>query len=160
AHRAGSSDCCYCIRRSLSPQRGSPLVRIRGPRYLEPCHPSEGIVREREADMTEDRFTDDERAAIYRLLRARRDVRHFRPDPVPDAGLRRMLEAAPLAPSVGFMQPWNFVLIRSLEIRQRVRESFEARNREQLAAVPGEERKELYRQLKLEGILEAPLNVA
>jgi 5,6-dimethylbenzimidazole synthase len=110
--------------------------------------------------MCQAEFSQEERDALYRVIRARRDVRHFRPDPVPPPVLARILEAAHLAPSVGFMQPWNFILITSEEVRGQVRRSFEERNRAELAKVPTAERAELYRGLKLEGILEAPLNLA
>jgi 5,6-dimethylbenzimidazole synthase len=105
-------------------------------------------------------FSPQDRETLHQIIAARRDVRHFRPDPVPPDVLRRMLEAAHLAPSVGFMQPWNFLLITSLELRRQIRASFEEQNREQLEKIPGPERQELYRRLKLEGILEAPLNLA
>jgi len=94
------------------------------------------------------------------LIGARRDVRHFRPDPVPADVLQRVLEAAHAAPSVGLMQPWNFLVIRSLEIRQRITDSFASVNEDEKAKLAGTARDELYRSLKLEGILEAPLNLA
>ena len=66
-------------------------------------------------------FSDSDRAAVYRAILTRRDVRaQFRPDPVPREVLLRILNAAHHAPSVGFMQPWNFLLIRSVD-RVRVR---------------------------------------
>jgi 5,6-dimethylbenzimidazole synthase len=67
---------------------------------------------------------------------------------------------AHLAPSVGLMQPWNFVIVRSPEARRRVRALFEEANARELARLEGDERRELYSRLKLEGILEAPLNLA
>jgi 5,6-dimethylbenzimidazole synthase len=105
-------------------------------------------------------FSQEDRETLYRVIEARRDVRHFLPTPVPPDVLRRILGAAHHAPSVGFMQPWNFILIASEATRRQVRACFLEQNREQLEQVPGPERKELYRRLKLEGILEAPLNVA
>ncbi|MDB6105093.1 MAG: bluB, partial [Gammaproteobacteria bacterium] len=54
-------------------------------------------------------FTDQEIAAIYRVIALRRDMRHFLPDPLDDALMERLLRAAHLAPSVGFMQPWRFI---------------------------------------------------
>lgn len=105
-------------------------------------------------------FSEAERHAIHRLIQTRRDVRHFLPTPVPAAVLRRILDAAHHAPSVGFMQPWNFILVSSLALRQQVRASFEERNRRELDAIPVPQRQALYRNLKLEGILEAPLNIA
>jgi 5,6-dimethylbenzimidazole synthase len=57
------------------------------------------------------RFSESERAAIYRVIAERRDMRHFRPDPVDPAVLKRLLAAAHQAPSVGLMQPWRFIRI-------------------------------------------------
>lgn len=95
---------------------------------------------------------------VYEAIHARRDIRRFRPDPVPEDRLLRILEAAHHAPSVGFMQPWNFILIRDLDLRRRVRAGFERENRRAAGLYRGR-RRELYRSLKLEGILDAPLNL-
>ncbi len=103
-------------------------------------------------------FSEPERAAVYRAIFERRDCRHFLPDPLPDDLIVRLLTAAHHAPSVGFMQPWNFLLIRSIEVRQQVRDAFERANDRAAAMFPGA-RGELYRNLKLEGILESPLNL-
>lgn len=103
-------------------------------------------------------FTAEERAAVYRAIFERRDCRHFLPDPVPDDVLARILIAAHHAPSVGFMQPWNFLVIRSREVRERVKQAFENANARAAALFPGQ-RGELYSALKLEGILESPLNL-
>lgn len=103
-------------------------------------------------------FSDLERSAVYRAIFERRDCRRFLPDPLPDDLIARLLSAAHHAPSVGFMQPWNFVLIRSLEVRSQVKAAFERANAAANAQFPGE-RGELYRSLKLEGILESPLNL-
>jgi nicotinate-nucleotide--dimethylbenzimidazole phosphoribosyltransferase len=66
-------------------------------------------------------FAEDERAAVYRAIHERRDVRTgFRRDPVPDDVLTRVLAAAHTAPSVGFSQPWDFLVLRSPETRTRV----------------------------------------
>ena len=65
-------------------------------------------------------FNDEERASFYRLIAARRDIRRFRPDPIPEDVLLRILWAAHHAGSVGYMQPWNFIVIRDQEIRQSV----------------------------------------
>jgi 5,6-dimethylbenzimidazole synthase len=105
-------------------------------------------------------FDEAEREAIYKVMRSRRDVREFQSRPVPDDVLRRILEMAHLAPSVGFMQPWNFVLVSSLEVRQRVKVLFEEANARELARIEDPARRELYPRLKLEGILESALNVA
>ncbi|MFC4078175.1 5,6-dimethylbenzimidazole synthase [Salinithrix halophila] len=105
-------------------------------------------------------FDDRDRAVLHRIIRARRDIRHFRPDPIPSEALTRILEAAHYAPSVGFKQPWNFILIRSKEIRKQIKGLFEEANREELEKLSEDERLDLYRSLKLEGIMEAPLNLA
>ncbi len=105
-------------------------------------------------------FNDAEREAIYKVMRGRRDIRRFQSRPIPDELLRQILEMAHLAPSVGFMQPWNFLLISSVEIRRQVKLLFEEVNAKELARIDDAQRRELYAQLKLEGILEAPLNIA
>jgi len=104
-------------------------------------------------------FSDAERAAVYRAIFSRRDVRaQFVSDPVPDAVLARVLAAAHHAPSVGFMQPWNFIVVRSTEVRARLHAAFETANAEAARAFSGQ-RGEVYRRLKLEGIREAPLGI-
>lgn len=105
-------------------------------------------------------FSDAEREAVYRVIQARRDIRKFSAEPVPEPVLMRVLEAAHRAPSVGFMQPWNFILIRSRPTRERIRESFEKTNAAELKKLSADERHDLYTRLKLEGILESPLNIA
>lgn len=102
---------------------------------------------------------DDERAIIYRNMLARRDVRsQFVDTPVEDALLARILTAAHFAPSVGFMQPWSFVLVRDPAVKARAHAAFERANAEAAQMFEGE-RREAYRQLRLEGILEAPVNL-
>ena len=104
-------------------------------------------------------FSDEERRGVYRAIYERRDVRsHFLPDPVPDEVLGRILDAAHHAPSVGFMQPWDFLVIRDDSIREAVHRNFECANRRAAEAYHGEQRK-LYDSLKLAGIIEAPVNV-
>jgi len=106
--------------------------------------------------MTE--FSLAERAALYRVIESRRDVRAFRPDPIPEEALRRILGAAHHAPSVGLMQPWNFVVIRSAATKAEVKTLFLRENARAAANYAGP-RAALYRSLKLEGIEEAPLNL-
>ncbi|MBV8228637.1 MAG: 5,6-dimethylbenzimidazole synthase, partial [Planctomycetaceae bacterium] len=103
-------------------------------------------------------FTASEREAVYRAILERRDCRRFLPDPIPDDVVARLLVAAHHAPSVGFMQPWNFVVIRSIEVRGRIKSAFERANARASALFTGE-RGAAYRALKLEGIMEAPLNL-
>ena len=66
-------------------------------------------------------FSPEEIAAVYRAIHERRDMRHFLPDPVDPALLRRLLLAAHHAPSVGFSQPWRFIRITDLDLRERIR---------------------------------------
>lgn len=108
---------------------------------------------------TDHRFSDAERHGLYRAIRERRDVRaQFLPDPIPPEVLTRLLQAAHHAPSVGFMQPWDFIVIDSLEVRQAVQAIFEGENQKAAANYVGEQAT-LYRRLKLEGILESPINL-
>jgi 5,6-dimethylbenzimidazole synthase len=99
-----------------------------------------------------------EKAGLYRAIFERRDMRRFLPEPVPEPVLARILDAAHHAPSVGFMQPWDFLLIREPAIRSQVHASFLEANADAFAMFEGD-RQELYGRLKLEGILEAPLNI-
>lgn len=106
-----------------------------------------------------DAFPCEERQAVYRAIETRRDVRdQFLPDPLPDDLVRRLLQAAHNAPSVGFMQPWNFLLVRNLPTRQAVHAAFLKANAEAQTMFSGE-RQARYRALKLEGILKAPLSI-
>lgn len=99
------------------------------------------------------------RAAVYRTIFSRRDVRgQFMPDPIPDEVLSRLLTAAHFAPSVGFMQPWSFLLVRDPAVKRRVHDAFLQANAE-AALLFEEERRDQYRQLRLQGILDAPLNL-
>jgi 5,6-dimethylbenzimidazole synthase len=112
------------------------------------------------ADFVPAAFPEAQREAIRKVMRDRRDVRRFRPAPVPDDVLRRILEMAHLAPSVGFMQPWNFIVITSAELRRQVKALFEEVNARERARIDDPARRDLYARLTLEGILEAPLNLA
>lgn len=95
---------------------------------------------------------------IYDAIFTRRDVRRFRPDPVPNEVLYRVLEAAHHAPSVGFMQPWNFIVVRDHEVKTQVKQVFVEENTRAARRYRGQ-RRVLYDSLKLEGILEAPINL-
>jgi len=104
-------------------------------------------------------FEIQERDAVYRAIATRRDVRRgFLDKPMPDELLRRLLSAAHCAPSVGFMQPSRFIVIRDCRVRSAVHEAFLQANEEATATYSGE-RREQYANLKLEGILEAPQNL-
>ncbi|QDL94421.1 5,6-dimethylbenzimidazole synthase (plasmid) [Paroceanicella profunda] len=104
-------------------------------------------------------FSAEERAAVYRAITTRRDVRsQFLPDPLPEALVQRLLMAAHHAPSVGLMQPWNFILVREAAAKARMRAAFERANAAASARFAGA-RRALYDSLKLQGITEAPLNL-
>ena len=104
-------------------------------------------------------FTRSQKEGLYKAIYKRRDVRgHFLPAPVSERLLRKVLDAAHHAGSVGFMQPWSFIVIRAEGVKQAVKSLFEQANKKATEVFEGE-KKELYSKLKLEGILEAPVNL-
>ena len=104
-------------------------------------------------------FSDPERAAVYRVIFERRDVRrNFLPTPIADHVLARILTAAHHAGSVGFMQPWDFVVVRQRATKRAVKQLFKKTNAEAALRYEGSQAT-LYRSLKLEGIEEAPVNI-
>jgi 5,6-dimethylbenzimidazole synthase len=104
-------------------------------------------------------FCEADKRGLYRAIQERRDVRSgFLPEPLSEPLLLRLLEAAHHAPSVGFMQPWRFLVLRSRSARMRVHEIFVESNRAALNSYDGAQAVQ-YDGLKLEGILEAPQNV-
>ena len=105
-------------------------------------------------------YPDEQRAAVYRVIGERRDVRAgFRPDPVPDDVLCRVLAAAHQAPSVGFSQPWDFIVITERPQRERIA-ALARRNRDRYeAGLPGA-RSRAFGRLKVESILDTPVNIA
>lgn len=108
---------------------------------------------------TNGRFSASEREAVYRAIFQRRDVRrNFLPTPIHDQVLTRLLTAAHHAGSVGFMQPWDFVIVRDPETKRAVKRLFRRTNSEAARHYKAG-RADLYRSLKLEGIEEAPVNL-
>ena len=105
-----------------------------------------------------DNFTVADRDALYKIILGRRDIRSFKNVPIPDETLARIMQAAHQGPSVGFMQPWDFVMIKSIEVREKVKALFE-RERESAAVFYDEPQRSHYLSLKLEGILESPVNI-
>lgn len=104
-------------------------------------------------------FSVAERDSVYKCIEKRRDVRgQFLPEPIPDETLARVLRAAHHAPSVGFMQPWDFIVVRDPEVKRKVRDAFQAANTE-AAEMFDAEQQHTYRALKLEGIVEAPVGI-
>lgn len=103
-------------------------------------------------------FTEAERQAVYKVIETRRDVRTFLPDPLPEDAVQRILEAAHHGPSVGFMQPWNFILITSEEVKRRLAWASE-KERKALAIHYEGDRADRFLRLKVQGIQEAPLTI-
>ncbi|MFD7878456.1 nicotinate-nucleotide--dimethylbenzimidazole phosphoribosyltransferase, partial [Streptomyces sp. NPDC059766] len=104
-------------------------------------------------------FAEAEREAVLRVIRERRDIRNgFRNDPIPHEVLLRVLEAAHTAPSVGHSQPWDFVVIRSAETRRTMHE-LAMRQREAYAKSLPKGRAKQFREMKIEAILDTPVNV-
>lgn len=96
---------------------------------------------------------------LTRLFRWRRDVRHFRTDPVPESILSELLDLACLAPSVGNSQPWRFVRVDDTARRQAVRDSFTRSNQAAAGDYEGEQQ-DRYLRLKLQGMDQAPVHLA
>ncbi|MFZ5478170.1 MAG: nicotinate-nucleotide--dimethylbenzimidazole phosphoribosyltransferase [Myxococcota bacterium] len=103
-------------------------------------------------------FAPADRDAVYRAIHTRRDTRAYLPDPVPPEVLARVLDAAHHAPSVGFMQPWNFLLVEDAALRRRVYDHVRATSAE-AGRTYTDDRAAAYAALKLQGILDAPLNL-
>ncbi|WP_144544012.1 5,6-dimethylbenzimidazole synthase [Cytobacillus oceanisediminis] len=104
-------------------------------------------------------FSNEEREAIYKVISTRRDIRNFLPDPVPKEAVSRILEAAHYAPSVGFMQPWNFILIESNELKKRLAWAADKERRALAIHYEDDDRAEKFLSLKVEGIKDAPLTI-
>ena len=106
-------------------------------------------------------FSNEDQDLLEQVMLHRRDVRgnNFLPDEVPDEVINKVIHSASLAPSVGFSQPWEFVLIRDQSVKKQVCESFEIENKKAAGAF-SDDKREFYTRLKLEGILEAPVNIA
>jgi len=110
-------------------------------------------------ELHSEEFSHDAKEAIYRVIFERRDVReNYLPDTIPLKTLARLLAAAHCAPSVGFMQPWDFILIEDIGIRRLVKDIFLKANSCAIDRYTGEQA-ERYKSLKLESILETPLNI-
>ncbi|MER7485404.1 nicotinate-nucleotide--dimethylbenzimidazole phosphoribosyltransferase [Streptomyces sp. NPDC126497] len=104
-------------------------------------------------------YDDAEREAVLKVMRERRDIRNgFRGDPIPHEVLLRVLEAAHTAPSVGHSQPWDFVVIRSAETRRSMHE-LAMRQRDAYAKSLPKGRAKQFKELKIEAILDTPVNI-
>jgi nicotinate-nucleotide--dimethylbenzimidazole phosphoribosyltransferase len=114
-------------------------------------------ARERGADPQGWRFPEEAAEAVHRVIAERRDIRRFRPDPVPEEVLSRLLEAAHRAPSVGLMQPWRMIVVESVETRAAVRQLAQRERLRQ--AERFDERAAHFLDQKIEGIVEAPMGI-
>lgn len=104
-------------------------------------------------------FTDNEKKGLYKAIYSRRDVRsHFTSRPIKDDILSRILNAAHHAPSVGFSQPWNFILIKDINTKKKIKDSFEE-EKDRSSKLVEEPKRTKYLSFKLEGILESPINL-
>ncbi|MCJ1880432.1 5,6-dimethylbenzimidazole synthase [Pseudomonas nitroreducens] len=102
--------------------------------------------------MTDHAYSPEERAALYRAIAERRDMRHFNGGEVAPELLARLLEAAHQAPSVGMMQPWRFIRVTSRDVRQSIHQLVEE-ERIRTAEALGE-RSDEFMKLKVEGVLD------
>jgi len=104
-------------------------------------------------------FDETFRQQFENLLRWRRDVRSFRREPIDPRLIEHLIGLASLAPSVGYSQPWRYILVESEDRREFVRQNFERRNQTALNSYNGE-RAQLYARLKLAGLRDAPVHLA
>ena len=104
-------------------------------------------------------FDETFRKEFENLLKWRRDVRSFRREPVDPRLIEHLIGLASLAPSVGYSQPWRYILVESEERRECIRQNFERCNQAALSSYEGE-RAELYAKLKLAGLRDAPVHLA
>ncbi len=105
------------------------------------------------------KLTEVHRNALNDILRWRRDVRHFLPDPINDDVLERLRQAMDFAPSVGNARPWRVLHVRSTAMRAKVIENFEVANAA-AGAIYDTETRLAYDRLKLAGLREAPVHLA
>ena len=104
-------------------------------------------------------FSEQEKDGFYKAIYSRRDVRsNFTSETIDAQVLTRILKAAHHAPSVGFSQPWNFILVKNIETRKKIKESFE-KEKDRSSNIIEEPRRSKYLSYKLEGILESSINV-
>ncbi|MFP3201420.1 MAG: 5,6-dimethylbenzimidazole synthase [Sulfolobus sp.] len=97
---------------------------------------------------------------LYEAIKKRRDIRsYYKDDEIPYNVLAKILLAAHLAPSVGFSQPWNFIIIKDIEKRKKIKELVE-REREHFRSLLDDKRKKIFDRIKIEAILDTPINLA
>jgi len=111
--------------------------------------------------MKNKQFSKSDQQLLEQIMLLRRDIRgnHFTDQALSDNDLEKILVAGSMAPSVGFSQPWEFVVIRERSVKQQVASSFELENVKATELFENEKRDQ-YVKLKLDGILETPVNIA
>ncbi|MER7974423.1 nicotinate-nucleotide--dimethylbenzimidazole phosphoribosyltransferase, partial [Streptomyces sp. NPDC096080] len=138
---------------------GSPESEQTVPQPAEEPEAAAAEVRAQPAGPAAPGYDEAERAAVLKVMRERRDIRNgFRDDPIPHDVLLRVLEAAHTAPSVGHSQPWDFVVIRSADTRRTMHELAE-RQRDAYAKTLPKGRAKQFKELKIEAILDTPVNI-
>ena len=126
-------------------------VTIKTPQKDQNTKQSEEIISEHE-------FTPGKKQGLYEAIYKRRDVRHFIPKPIDPVKLGRVLDAAHHAGSVGYMQPWNFLVITDPTVKNKISLNFKNAN-EEAAKKFSDDKQKLYNSLKLEGIQDAAVNI-
>jgi 5,6-dimethylbenzimidazole synthase len=106
-----------------------------------------------------DRLNEDEKNGLYKAIFNRRDIRTFLEKPVPSEKLMRLLEAAHQAPSVGFMQPWNFIIIQDAATKTELAKIVEKERRALAIHYEGTDRELTFLDMKIQGIKEAPITI-
>jgi len=108
-----------------------------------------------------DSFTISEKEGLYKAVFSRRDIRsHFVDKKIPGEALAKILNAAHHAPSVGYSQPWDFILIKNKDTKLEVKNSFIQEREKSISLLDNNlERQDKYVKLKLEGILESDINI-
>lgn len=96
------------------------------------------------------RYSAEDRDTVYRVMAERRDMRHFSGGQVDEGTLKKLLSAAHLAPSVGFMQPWRFIRIRKTELRENIYQLVQDERIKTAQAL--NEREDEFMRLKVEGV--------
>lgn len=103
-------------------------------------------------------FSPESAEVLQQILRWRRDVRHFRTDPVPEDVLERLRRSMDFAPSVGNARPWRVIRVRDASLRRSVRDEFERCNQRAADGYDDATAAE-YRRLKLAGLDAAPVHL-
>ncbi|QOS99435.1 5,6-dimethylbenzimidazole synthase [Brevibacterium sp. JNUCC-42] len=104
-------------------------------------------------------FTEQEKQGVYKAIEGRRDIRSFLNTPLPEDAIQRILEAGHHAPSVGFMQPWNFIMVTDQEIKDKLAYAADKERRALAIHYEGTDRSEGFMQIKVQGLKEAPLTI-